>query len=166
MLFPFYDRTRKILWNGIRAANKERCGKPPPSLQMWYPQTQREVSDDGIGCRIQIQIKTQVVRGKMWIRRGVSGSFLGRKSAPPTWSWISSFFASLKDSQDFQKLHVFSHGCFFLTFSTPAMLLIQMVYLQWTDTTIPLPWVNTQVPRPTENLGNRAEADEHQATLN
>lgn len=137
-------RTRKILWNGTHPANKisstERCGKPPPSVQMWYPQAQREGSD-GVGCRIQIE--THMVRGQTMNKKGSFRAFLGCESSPLACSWILSlFYASLKDSQDFQKLHVFPHGCLFLTFSTNHMWLIQTVYLQWTDPTIPLLWVN------------------------
>lgn len=37
----------------------------------------------------------------------------------------------------------------------PVWLMQTFIYLQWTDTTIPLPWVNVEVSRPTGNSGSR-----------
>jgi len=48
---------------------------------MWYPQTQREVSD-GIGCRIQI--KTHMVRGKIMNKKGSFKVFPGPQICSPS----------------------------------------------------------------------------------
>lgn len=85
-------------------------GNHPLSLQRRPPKTKGRVSDS-------LDPRTRTVREKMV--NPIVLKFRRPHIHFPRRSWVSSFYASLEDSQDFQKLHVFSHGCF-LKFSAPT----------------------------------------------
>lgn len=152
MLFPFYDRsvtsshkTRKILIQLIKQSSQKSVGNHPLSLQRRPPKTEGRVSDS-------LDPRTRTVREKMV--NSIVLKFRRLHIRFPRRSWVSSFYASLEDAQDFQKFHVFSHGCF-LEFSAPAHVTnadMSVYEIKWCYNSPA--WVNMEVPRPTWNSGS------------
>ena len=137
-------RTRKILWDGPYPGNKVnsrgRCVENDILLlQRWHPRRREGwVTPWTPGPRQRL-----VLRGeRLWMRRRASSVPWGPKSSSPD-RGLQASVSPLRIHKISKIFMFFSLGCFFLTFSTPALWLIQTpVYLQTRADTVSLPWVN------------------------